>query len=68
VNDDNLAIEDGPLYRDIEAFCNEREAIGPIVPVAGKDCNPTLVQVNLDTIAVILDFMDPLVPDRRFSF
>ena len=42
------------------------EAPGPVVTAAGKDLDGVVVDVELDAIAVELDFMDPPIAGRRW--
>ena len=44
-----------------------REALGPVEPVASVDLLSTTVDVNLDTITVVFNFVNPLLSLRRFS-
>jgi hypothetical protein len=67
LDDDDLAIEDGALDRDIETFRDEVKAVGPVVTIAGEDFHLTLVEMNLEPIAVEFDFVNPLVSRRRLS-
>ena len=61
---DNLSVDDG-LTRNIEGASNRRKPFGPVQPGAGVDLLPCTVYVNLHAIAVVLDFMEPLVALRR---
>jgi hypothetical protein len=65
--DDNLAIEDGALDRDIETFRDEVKAVGPVVTIAGEDFHLTLVEMNLEPIAVEFDFVNHLSPVGALS-
>jgi hypothetical protein len=67
VDDDNLAVYDG-LTGHIEGASDHREALRPVEPVAGVDLLISVFDVNLDPIAIELDFMEPLVAHRRLQF
>ena len=43
------------------------EALGPVQPVAGEDLLPSAVEMDLDAVAVVLDFMKPLLALRRLG-
>jgi len=60
-DDYHLAIDDR-LPRQIERAGNDRETLGPIQPVTGEDLLLSLVEVNLNPVAVEFDFMQPLRP------
>ena len=38
-----------------------REPVGPVQPIAGEDLLSSAVEVDLDAVAIVLDFMKPLV-------
>jgi hypothetical protein len=58
VDDDHLSVEDRSFDHNIEGRGDQRKAIGPVVTVAGVDPG-TLVQVDLQPVAVILDLVQP---------
>src|SRR5674476_1132574 len=62
MDDDDFSVEDSLLHRDIERIGDYRETAGPIVTVAGID-RGALVEVNLQSVAVVLDFMQPCAAD-----
>ena len=60
MDDHHLAIDDGfPWYG--ERAGNFGKAFGPIQPVAGEYFLSPSVEMDLDAIAVVLDFVKPLV-------
>jgi hypothetical protein len=66
VDDHHLAIDDG-FARDSESACDLGEAFGPVQPIAGEDLLASAVEMHLNAIAVVLDFMEPQVAFRRFG-
>jgi hypothetical protein len=62
VDDDDLSVEDRPLDRDIERIGDNGKAVGPVVTVAGID-RGALIEVDLQPVAVVLNFVDPLASD-----
>jgi hypothetical protein len=48
-----------------ESADNLGKAFGPIQPVAGVNFRPATVEVHLKPIAVVLDFVKPLLAIRR---
>jgi hypothetical protein len=60
VNHDDLTIDDG-LAANVQSGGDGREAFGPVQPVTGVDLLSTGVGVNLDAIAVIFNFVNPLL-------
>ena len=59
-----LAVDDGfPWYG--ECASNLGKALGPIQPVAGEHLLSSTVEMDLYAIAVVLDFMKPLVAFGR---
>ena len=63
MDDHHFAIDDG-FARNGERAGNLGEALGPVQPVAGEDLLPSAVEMDLDAVAVVLDFMKPLVALR----
>jgi hypothetical protein len=58
VDDNHFSIKDRFFDRNVESLCDQWKAVGPVVPVAGK--NPdTLVQMYLQPVAVKFDFIKP---------
>ena len=60
MDDHHLAIDDGFAGYG-ERAGNFGEALGPIQPVAGEDLLSSAVEMDLDAIAIVFDFMKPLV-------
>ena len=60
----HLAVDDGFAWYG-ERAGNLGKALGPIQPVAGEYLLSSAVQVDLDSIAVVLDFMKPLLTLRN---
>jgi hypothetical protein len=60
VDDDDFPVDDG-LPRNIDGAGNDRKALGPIQPGAGVDLLLPGADVNLDAVAVIFDFVKPLL-------
>jgi hypothetical protein len=52
----HLTVEERALDRDVDCAGDDRKAVGPVVTVAGVDLG-TLVQVDLQPVAIILDFV-----------
>ena len=52
---------DDCLTREVERTGYQGEALGPVEPIAGVGLLLARVDVELDPIAVILDFVKPLV-------
>ena len=63
----HFAIDYG-LASNVHGRGNVREAFGPIEPVAGEDILASRVGLNLNAIAVVFDFVNPLITLGRFSF
>jgi hypothetical protein len=51
----------------VERAGNLGKALGPIQPVAGEDLLSSVVEMDLDAIAIVLDFMKPLVARGRLG-
>ena len=66
MDDHHLAVDDG-FARYGERAGNLGEALGPVQPVAGEDLLSSAVEMDLDAVAVVLDFMKPLVALGRFG-
>jgi hypothetical protein len=47
---------------------DHRETPRPVPPVTGEHPFPSLVEMNLDAVAVELDFMEPPVAGRAMAF
>ena len=60
MDDHYLAVDDGFAWNS-ERTGNLGEALGPIQSVAGEDLLPAAVEVDLNAVAVVLDFMKPLL-------
>jgi hypothetical protein len=60
MDDHHLAVDDGFAWNG-ERAGNLGKALGPIQTVAGEDLLPAAVKMNLNAIAVVLDFVKPLV-------
>src|SRR5437588_8827639 len=58
---DDFAVEDGPIDRDVERGRNHGETLRPVEARPRADRHPTLVEVDLQAIAVVLDFVEPVV-------
>ena len=65
--DDHYLTVDGGFAFNSQRACNLGEPLGPVQPVAGIDLPPSTIDVNLHAVAVVLDFMKPLVATRRFG-
>src|SRR6478735_5639017 len=61
VDDDHLAVDDR-LTRDVEGAGNDREPVDPVMAVAGEGLAVLAVEVELDAVAVVFDFVNPLSP------
>jgi hypothetical protein len=64
LDDHHLTIDDR-LTGKIQGAGNDGEPFCPVQPVAREDLLPSLVEVNLNPVAVELDFMQPLRPLGR---
>jgi len=60
MDDNHLAIDDS-FAGDGQCPHNLGEPIGPVLPVAGVDLLPSSIQVYLNAVAIVLDFMKPQV-------
>ena len=66
VQHDHLAVDDGSLGRQVlRPEWQIVEAMAPVVAVAGQQGRGTILQVQLDPIAVVLDLVQPLLAGRR---
>ncbi len=54
------------MTRDDEPAGDDREPVDPVVAVTGEGLSDIAIDVDLDSIAVVFDFVDPLSPRRRF--
>jgi hypothetical protein len=61
LHSDDFAVEDGPIDRDVERGRNRGETLRPVEPRPRADRHPTLVEMDLQAIAVVLDFVEPVV-------
>jgi hypothetical protein len=61
MDDHYLAVDDGFAWYG-ERAGNLGKALGPIKAVAGEHLLSPAVEVDLDAIAIVLDFMKPLLP------
>ena len=66
MNDHHFSVDDG-LAWDGERTGNLSEPFSPVQPVAGEDLLPTPVEMDLHAVAVVLDFMKPLVALGRLG-
>jgi len=66
MDDNNFSVEDG-LAGDIQRAGNHGKPLRPVQPVAGEHLLFPLVEVDLDPVAVELDFVKPLVAGRRLG-
>jgi len=64
MDDHYLAVDDGFAWYG-ECAGNLGKALGPIQPVAGEHLLSPPVEMDLDAIAVVLDFVKPLLALRR---
>ena len=64
MDDHHLAVNDGFAWYG-ECASNLGKALGPIQPVAGEHLLSSTVEMDLYAIAVVLDFMKPLVAFGR---
>jgi hypothetical protein len=60
--DDYYFPVDDRLTGNVERAGNNRKPLRPVQAIAGKNAALPLVQVDLDPVAVELDFMKPLIP------
>jgi len=60
-DDDDLAIKDCALDRDVEGAGDHRKPFRPVETRAGEDGPPLLVDVQLDAIAIVFDLVEPLI-------
>lgn len=67
MNNHHFAVDDS-LAGDVEGVGDGREAISPVEPVARVDLALAIVDVDLDTVAVEFDFVNPLVALGAFGF
>jgi hypothetical protein len=61
-----LSVDDG-FAGDVENAGNCREAFGPVQPVAGVNFLTTTVDVHLNAVAVVFDFVKPWSPFGRLG-
>src|SRR5258705_13932178 len=64
MDDDHFPVEDR-LAGDVQRAGDHGETLSPVQPVAGEHALLPLVEVDLNTVAVELDFVQPLVAGRR---
>jgi hypothetical protein len=57
--DDNYLAVDNGVARDGERTGNLGKALGPVQPIAGEDLLPAPAEMHLNTVAIVLDFMEP---------
>src|SRR3954454_18095968 len=65
VDDYHLTIDNG-LPLDVEGARNDREPVDPVMAVAGEGLPVVAVDVELDAVAVVFDFVNPLSARRSF--
>ena len=58
---DDFAVEDRPIDRDVERGRDRGETLCPVEARPRADRHPTLVEADLQAIAVVLDFVEPVV-------
>jgi hypothetical protein len=62
----DLAVDDGGARLDVPGIVRDLpEATGPIVAAAGEDLHLLVGQVDLDAVAVELDFVNPSLAGRH---
>ena len=66
MDDHHLAVDDGFAWNG-ERAGNLGKALGPVQPVAGEHLLSSAVEMDLDAIAVVLDFMKPLLALGRLG-
>jgi len=66
MDDHHLPIDDG-FARNGQSAGDLREALGPVQSIAGEDFLPSSAEMDLNAIAVVLDFMEPLLALGRFG-
>jgi hypothetical protein len=66
VDDSRLPVDDR-LAGEIERAGNQRKPLRPVQPVAGVDPPPSLVQVDLNPVTVVINLVQP-IPLRRSGF
>src|SRR4051794_19607889 len=66
MDDHDLSVDDG-FARYRQCAGNLCEAFSPVQPITGEDLLPAPAKVDLDAVAVELDFVKPLLALRRFG-
>jgi hypothetical protein len=64
VDDHYLTVDDG-FALDSQRTSNLGEALGPIQSRPGEDLLPAPVEMDLNAVAIVLDFMKPARPIRN---
>ncbi|KRR11739.1 hypothetical protein CQ12_40890 [Bradyrhizobium jicamae] len=59
--DNHFAVDDS-FARNGERPRNLGKPFSPVEPITGEDLLPSSIQVNLNAVAIVLDFMKPQVP------
>src|SRR5579871_4290032 len=67
MDDYDLTIEDCLAFQ-VKGFGDTREPLGPVMTVAGENFDLTAIEVRLNPIAVVFDFVNPLFSRRGFAF
>jgi hypothetical protein len=61
--DDHFAIDDGGARIALRGIRGDlAEAFGPVVAPARKNLDPAVLEMNLDAVAIELDFVNPARP------
>ena len=61
MDNDHLAIDDR-LAVNVEGSDDDRKTLCPVQPIAGENALLSSVDVDLDAVAVVLDFVQPIAP------
>ena len=63
---DDLAVDDGGARLDVPSVVGDLlEAVGPVVAAAGENLDRLVGEVDLDPVAVELDFVNPALSGRH---
>src|SRR4051794_24650273 len=67
MDDDHLPVDDR-LTRDVEGAGNDRETIDQLWPLRVKGLPVVVVDVELDAVTVVFDFVNHCAPEGAFTF
>ena len=66
MSDHGLAVDHERLRLEAERSMNDgREAVGPVMAVAGEAMNASIIPADHQPVAVVFDFMNPKLAGRR---